>query len=131
MEPDPHRARAERENVLQPPYRLDEDSREEVLTALRGHCEHRGWNLPAAHVRTNHVHVIVEAEVRPARVMGEFKSYAGRARNRLGRDGPDRRRRARHGSTRWLFQDRDVGKAIQYVIESQGVPMAVFVAKDY
>ena len=27
--------------------------------------------------------------------------------------------------------DRDVGKAIQYVIESQGTPMALFVADGY
>ena len=117
--------------MQQPPCRLDPYGREVVLTALRQHCEHRGWNLLAAHVRTNHVHVVVEAEVQPERVMVEFKSYASRALNRLGRDGPDRRRWARHGSTRWLFQDREVGKAIQYVIESQGAPMALFVADGY
>ena len=131
VKPDPHRALAEREKMPQPPYWLDPDSREVVLTALRQHCEHRGWNLLAAHVRTNHVHVVVEAEVQPERVMVEFKSYASRALNSLGLDGPDRRRWARHGSTRWLFKDRDVGKAIQYVIESQGTPMALFVADGY
>ena len=131
LKPDPQRALAEREKMSQPPYRLDPDSREAVLTAVRRHCEHRGWNLLAAHVRTNHVHVVVEAEVQPERVMVEFKSYASRALNSLGLDGPDRRRWARHGSTRWLFQDSDVGKAIRYVIESQGAPMALFVADGY
>jgi len=82
-------------------------------------------------VRTNHVHVVVEAEVQPERVMLEFKSYASRALNNLGLDGPDRRRWARHGSTRWLFKDRDVCEAIRYVIESQGTPMALFVADSY
>jgi hypothetical protein len=28
-----------------------------------GHCVQRGWSLLAAHVRTNHVHAIVEAGV--------------------------------------------------------------------
>ena len=83
VKPDPHRALAEREKMPQPPYWLDPDSREVVLTALRQHCEHRGWNLLAAHVRTNHVHVVVEAEVQPERVMVEFKSYASRALTRL------------------------------------------------
>jgi REP element-mobilizing transposase RayT len=115
----------------QPPYWLDPNRREVVLAALRRHCEHRGWNLLAAHVRTNHVHVVPEAEVQPERVMVEFKSYASRALTAEGLDGPDRRRWARHGSTRWLFKDRDVGKAIQYVIESQGAPMALFVADVY
>jgi len=71
----------------------------------------------AAHVRANHVHVIVEADVRPEKVMIDFKAYASRALNRLGREGLDRRRWARHGSTRWLWKDQDVRDAIRYVVE--------------
>ena len=112
----------------QAPYSLDRDSRAAVLEALREVCLHRGWNLLAAHVRTNHVHVVVEAEVRPEKVMNDFKSYASRGLNRLGRDGSDRKRWARHGSTRWLWKDQDVQDAIRYVVEEQGEPMAVFVA---
>ena len=78
LEPDPQRASAERQRMPQAPYWLDRDSRAAVLAALRGHCVHRGWSLLAAHVRTNPVHVIVEAEARPERVMNEFKSYASR-----------------------------------------------------
>jgi REP element-mobilizing transposase RayT len=115
--------------MSQPPYRLDQDSRAAVLAAIRGHCAHRGWTLLAAHVRTNHLHVILEAEVRPEKVLNEFKSYASRALNRLDRDGPRRKRWARHGSTRWLFKDRDVLEAIQYVVEEQGEPLALFVAE--
>jgi REP element-mobilizing transposase RayT len=116
--------------MTQPPYQLDQESRAAVLTALRHHCAHRGWNLLAAHVRMSHVHVIVEAQIRPERVMNEFKSYASRELNRLGRDGPDRRRWARHGSTRWLWKDKDVEQAIRYVIDDQGAPMALFVADN-
>ena len=82
----------------------------------------------AAHVRTHQVHVIVEAEVRPERVMNDFKSYASRWLKRLGRDGPDRKRWARHGSMRWLWRDQDVQEAIRYIVDGQGEPMAVFVA---
>ena len=114
----------------QAPYSLDPDSRAAVVEALREVCVQRGWNLLAAHVRTNHVHVIVEAEVRPERVMNDFKSYASRALNRLGRDGPDRKRWARHGSTRWLWRDQDVQEAIRYAVEEQGEPMALFVVAD-
>jgi REP element-mobilizing transposase RayT len=104
--------------------------REAVLEALREVCEHRGWGLLAAHVRTNHVHVVVEAEVSPERIMNDFKSYASRALNRLDHHGSDPRRWARHGSTRWLWKDRDVKEAICYVVEEQGEPMAVFVATE-
>jgi hypothetical protein len=61
--------------------------------------------------------------------MNEFKSYASRALNHLDRDGPDRKRWARHGSTRWLWKDEDLQKALQYVVEEQGEPMALFIAE--
>ena len=61
--------------------------------------------------------------------MNAFKGYASRGLNRLGLDGPDRKRWARHGSTRWLWKDEDVLNAIRYVVEEQGEPMAVFLAE--
>ena len=115
--------------MAQPPYRLDESSRAAVLGALRQHCAYRGWSLLAAHVRTNHVHAIVDADVLPEKVMNEFKAYASRELKRLDREAPDRKRWTRHGSTRWLWKDSDVQEAIQYVVEEQGKPMALFVAE--
>jgi REP element-mobilizing transposase RayT len=114
--------------MRQASYVLDRGGGAVVLQALRAVCLYRGWGLLAAHVRTNHVHVVVEAEVRPEKIMNDFKSYASRGLNRLGRDGSDRKRWARHGSTRWLWRDQDVQDAIRYVVEEQGEPMAVFVA---
>jgi REP element-mobilizing transposase RayT len=93
-------------------------------------CENRRWVLIGAHVRTNHVHVIVEADVSPEKVMNDLKSYASRELNRLGRDGAGRKRWARHGSTRWLWSDQDLRDAVCYVSEGQGDAMAVFVAED-
>jgi REP element-mobilizing transposase RayT len=84
------------------------------------------WVLLAAHVRTNHVHVVVEANIRPEMAMNAFKAYASRSLNRLGSDEPDRKRWARHGSTRWLWKDEDVQAAIQYVVSIQGEPMEVY-----
>ena len=115
--------------MLQAPYVLDQTRRPVVLLALRRHCTQRGWNLLAAHVRSNHVHAIAEAAVRPEKIMNEFKAYASRELNRLGSDAPDRKRWARHGSTRWLWEDKDVGDALRYVIEEQGEPMALFVSE--
>ena len=92
LEPDPPRVLAERQTMTQQAHQLDRESRSAVLVALRCHSVHCGWNLLAAHVRTTHVHVVVEAEVGAERIMSAFKSYASRELNRLGRDGPDRRR---------------------------------------
>ena len=111
----------------QPPYTLDTRSRTVVLHALEEVCLTRGWTLIAAHVRTNHVHVIVEAEIKPEAILNTFKSYSSRALNSLGRDEPSRKRWARHGSTRWLWKDQNVRDAVRYVVDEQGEPMAVVV----
>ena len=59
--------------MLQPPYVLDRGSREAVLKALKEVCLHRGWSLLAGHVRTSHVHVIVEGDIRPEKVLNDFQ----------------------------------------------------------
>jgi REP element-mobilizing transposase RayT len=119
-----------RQQMDQLPYSLDKDRRATVLDAWREVCVQRGWSLLAAHVRTNHVHVVVEAEVRPETIMNTFKSYASRGLNRLGHDAPDRKRWARHGSKRWLWKDDDVEEAIRYVVSRQGEPMEVYLREQ-
>jgi REP element-mobilizing transposase RayT len=130
LEPDAERALAERREMLHDPYVLDEVARPVVLSAIQRHCAYRSWNLLAAHISSNHVHIVVEAEARPERIMNEFKSYASRELNQLTSQRPDRKRWARHGSTRWLWKDEDVMHALQYVIDEQGEPMALFVADE-
>ena len=122
----PGRLKAERALMDQPPYVLDARRREIVLASIRRVSLHRKWLLLAAHVRTNHVHAVVDAGVQPERVMNDFKAYASRELNRL--ESSTRKRWARQGSTRWLREGEDVRGAIQYVVERQGEPMAVFAA---
>jgi len=122
----PERVAMKSQQMDQEPYILDQERRAVVLAALRNVCLYRKWNLLAAHVRTNHVHAVVEAEVRPETVMHAFKSYASRDLNRLGTDEPERKRWARHGSTRWLWKDEEVEEVIRYVVSGQGEPMEVY-----
>ena len=77
-EVNPERVAVKRQQMDQPPYFLDRDRRATVLDAFREVCLHYGWSLWAAHVRTNHVHAVVEADVRPEKIMHAFKSYASR-----------------------------------------------------
>ncbi len=130
LETDPKRESAEFKRLKQAPYFLDRDTRQAVLEAISETCLLRGWSLLAAHVRPTHVHVVVEADVKPEKVMHKFKAHASQRLNSLGRDEPDRKRWARHGSTRWLWKDQDVREAIRYVVENQGEPMAVFVVDN-
>jgi REP element-mobilizing transposase RayT len=112
----------------QPPYQLDEPRRQAVLEALVNRCEQSDWNLRAAHVRQNHVHIIVDSQQRPEFAMTQLKSAASRRLNDLGFDDRNRKRWSRHGSTRLLFHDESIQQAIFYVLHSQGVPMAIFAA---
>lgn len=120
------RVSVEHQQMEQSPYQMDKKRRDVVLNALMERCGNRSWKLLAAHVRTNHIHIVVEAEVRPERIMNDLKSYASRYLNQLNLDEPNRKRWARHGSTRWLWKEENVAAAIRYVIEEQGEPMAVF-----
>jgi REP element-mobilizing transposase RayT len=104
------------------PVLLDENERGTVLTAIREVCLHDGWALHAAHVRSNHVHVVVSADCDPNVVMARLKAYASRALN--ARFGPLPKRWTRHGSTLWLWDHREVDKAVGYVLQEQGRPMA-------
>jgi REP element-mobilizing transposase RayT len=127
LDADQKRAEVETEAMTEAPYLLDDPARAIVLEAIKEVCAHRHWTLLAGHVRTNHVHVIVEADARPERAMNDFKSYASRALNKLEPD-KERKRWTRHGSTRWLWKDQDVSEAIRYVIDEQGDPMPFFVS---
>ncbi len=112
--------------MAQPLYLLDAPRRRVVLKSLREACSCRGWTLLAAHVRTNHVHVVTTANCKPEQVMTALKAYGSRALNEHALDGPSRRRWARHGSTRYLWTEDAVRAAIQYVVREQGESMEVF-----
>jgi REP element-mobilizing transposase RayT len=59
-------------------YSMDSMRREAVLASLLDHCSHRNWTVLAAHVRSSHVHIVVESEARPEPIMNDLKSYASR-----------------------------------------------------
>jgi REP element-mobilizing transposase RayT len=114
-------------SLKQEPFELDADQRAVTLEAIREVCRYKKWLLLAAHVRTNHVHTVVEAAVAPEFVMNTFKSYASRALNRHGFQ--DRLRWARHGSTRYLVSREEIEPAVRYVLDKQGEPMAFHQAR--
>ncbi len=130
LEVYPARVAAERERMDQPPYHLDQIRRDAVLEAIQEVCSHRKWSLLAAHVRSNHVHTVVEAEDPPERIMKDFKAYASRRLNQARLDVPGRKRWARHGSTRWLWKSKHVSGAISYVVDEQGNAMSAFESQE-
>jgi REP element-mobilizing transposase RayT len=128
VEPDPARFDATKKLMDHASYVLDTRGRQIVLQAIQEVCTHRAWKLIAAHVRTTHVHVVVEADAAPELVMYDFKFYATRRLNQ--RQEPRSKHWTRHGSTRYLWKDDDVVGAVDYVIMRQGEPMAVLPVVD-
>ena len=123
------RAALQLQLMKQPPYALDGVRRSVTLKAIQDLCVAKAWILLAAHVRTNHVHVVVQAEATAEWAMSSFKRSASRALNQLGIDEPkDRRRWARHGSTRYIWTKEQLSAAIRYTVSGQGEPLAVYEA---
>ncbi len=107
---------------------LHRNARGVVLVAIQDVCRHQGWTLYGAHVRSTHVHVVVEAQPSPEEVMGKLKAYASRVLNRRG--GQNSKRWSRHGSTRRLWSPMEVDAAVEYVVYRQGEAMAVYERLD-
>lgn len=126
LPPDEQQLRAAQELLTGPPYALDDQRRLLVLKSIQEVCQYRGWSLLAAHVRTNHVHVVVQAFSPPEKVLNDFKAYASRHLNQAGLDEPDCKRWTRHGSTRYLWKPEQVEAAIHYTVREQGEPLAVY-----
>src|SRR5262245_8910091 len=61
LPPDADLERARLHAMRQEPYLLDEARRVVVLRTIREVATHRGWKLWAAHVRSNHAHIVVTA----------------------------------------------------------------------
>src|SRR5258708_3361744 len=102
-DPDARRLRATLGRMTQKPYALDAYKREAVLLSICEVCASKSWDLLAAHVRSNHVHVVVSSTEKPDKVMNACKAYASRRLNQCALDEPDCRRWTRHGSTRYLW----------------------------
>lgn len=112
-------------------YELDGLRRKAVLRGMREGARRRGWRIWAAHVRENHVHVVVEGQDPPEMILAGLKAYASCELSPLDREGERKRRWARHGSTRWLWKDRDFHESIVYVADLQGDPMEVYVDPEW
>ena len=112
--------RAETERLKHPAVVFDLNQRAIVEAAIREVCIFRRYLLQAINARTNHVHCVVSAACAPEPMMDAFKSYSTRALRKAGRLSANVKPWVRHGSTRYLWKERHVEKAIDYVLNGQG-----------
>lgn len=90
-----------------------------VDRGVRSRCEERGWGVLAANVRTNHVHVVVSASAPAEVVMGNLKAAATQSLTGLGEFARGAKVWSRGGSTRYLWTERDIEGAWEYVVNGQ------------
>src|SRR4051812_7600556 len=108
-------------------YLLDQHRRRVVADAIGQTCAIRGWRLIAMHIRSNHVHLVVQGASTPERMLNDFKSYASRRISKQLNESRKLKRWTRHGSTRYLWNVASVEAAVKYVIEEQGDQLEVVV----
>ena len=111
--------KAEIKQLKNPPVALSAAQRLAVEQAIREVCNHRQYLLRGINVRTNHVHTIVPAAERPEPILTAFKAYSTRCLRAEALIDCNSRMWSRHGSTVYLWKERDVSEAMDYVLLGQ------------
>jgi REP element-mobilizing transposase RayT len=100
---------------------LDAQTREAVEQAIREVCDYRNWLLRAINVRTNHVHVVVSiGDSSPSKALNSFKSYATRRMRENKCWDFEHSPWSDRGSKRYLWNEKSIEMAVDYVINGQG-----------
>ena len=100
---------------------LDASQRQSVDRAIRETCQFRRWHLHALNVRTNHIHTVVSiGSIKPERALTAFKANATRQMRQDGGWHQGSSPWAEKGSKRYLWNERSVAQAIEYVLYEQG-----------
>jgi REP element-mobilizing transposase RayT len=103
---------------------LSTAERQLVNATITDHCQIRGWQLHAVNCRSNHVHVVVQADSHPDLVTTQFKSWSTRRlrsyeASASNTEEPRRRWWSEGGSKRYLNDEHSLEMAIQYVLDAQ------------
>ena len=103
------------------PVTLDASQRQSVEAAIRETCAFRQWHLHAVNARTNHVHTVVSIGlIKPERALTAFKANATRQMRQAGCWRHESSPWTEKGSKRYLWNERSVARAIDYVLYGQG-----------
>jgi REP element-mobilizing transposase RayT len=107
--------------MTDPPLALSPVQRRLAHDAIDVACHHRGWTIHACQCRIQHVHVVVTAtHTRPELVLGQLKAWSTRALKAAGLS--HRYCWSRGGSTRLIFDEGDLRRVVEYVLDGQDRP---------
>ncbi len=103
------------------PVKLDKKMRTSVETALRETCKIRKWELQAINVRTNHVHAVIEiGNYSSKKALVNLKANATRQMREDDLWNFAHSPWAEKGSRRFLWTERSLEIAVDYVLNRQG-----------
>jgi REP element-mobilizing transposase RayT len=107
-------------NMSQKPVIFDNIQRRIVEEAIKEVCEHKNFFLHAVNARTNHVHAVISAQVKPELAAELFKKYSTRKLRDLSLAERDTRLWARGRSRKYLWKQEHLTAAIDSVLYGQG-----------
>ena len=112
-------------------FLLDAKMRETVLQSMMKTARYLCWKMFAIHVRTNHVHLVLQSNTSKEETMGKLKQYATKD---LKKYHPELLLRhqfwSRHASTKNVWAPESLFPVLYYVIKEQGKPMALYYDKQ-
>jgi REP element-mobilizing transposase RayT len=102
---------------------LSVEQRESVAQAVRETCSMRSWALHALNVRTNHVHAVLSAGVRPEFALNALKANATRQLRQEDRWREPHSPWSDGGSRRYVWTELGLERAVDYVMNRQDEPV--------
>jgi len=125
--PNQNRHRHNRNQLKGKPVLLNGPQRSSVEKAIRDTCAKRKWFLHACNVRTNHVHSVVSiGSKKPEFALNAFKANATRQMREDGYWQEQHSPWVDRGSKRYLWTERSLALAIDYVLYGQGDKLPEF-----
>jgi len=98
-----------------------------VRRAIVDASAYRRWTPIALHLRTTHLHAVVDAADPVSKVVNTWKAYSTRALRTAGLVTSERKIWAHSANSTWLKGDVALTRAIRYVLDGQGDHMEVYV----
>ena len=119
-----------RHRVVGDPVCLSHEHARELMIQFKETARFRGWDLLAAAIMSNHVHLLVgvSGDPEPDTLLRDFKSYASRRLNQKAGKPPGGTWWTESGSKRKKANDDAVHEAVRYVVELE-FPLLVWRAE--
>jgi REP element-mobilizing transposase RayT len=126
MTPNANLTALMRKEMTRDPFVLNTAQRFAVDAEIKKVCLIRQYILHALNVRTNHLHAVVSAQIKPESIIAAFKSNATRAWREQQLVGRKTSVWSRGKSRRYLWKPRSVAFAIDYTMNQQGENLVDF-----